>query len=205
MHLRRVPISNDSGLFGHSLHCADHSPVFIAKQHRQQILFIDWLWVMSMKKHAWKSYVFWIILAELVGGLSGWLTRESTEIYRAAITKPPLSPPGVVFPIVWVILFALMGVGGARICLAPASAVRSRSLLIFLAQLAVNFFWSIIFFNLQAFGFAFLWLLLLWVLILRMILSFRMVDKTAARLQIPYLLWVTFAAYLNFGVWLLNR
>lgn len=99
----------------------------------------------------------------------------------------------------------MMGIGAARIYLAPASGDRSRSLLLFLVQLAVNFFWSIIFFNLQAFGFAFVWLILLWVLILLMILSFRKVDKLAAWLQIPYLLWVTFAAYLNLGVWLLNR
>lgn len=158
-----------------------------------------------MKKHNWKTYAFWILFTEAVGGLSGWLTRDSTELYRMTIAKPPLSPPGIVFPIVWGILFALMGVGAARIYLSPASAARSRGLLLFLVQLAVNFFWSIIFFNLQAFGFAFLWLLLLWVLILWMILSFRKVDKAAAWLQIPYLLWVTFAAYLNLGVWLLNR
>ena len=97
-----------------------------------------------------------------------------------------------------------MGIGAARIYLAPASNARSRSLLLFFVQLAFNFFWSIIFFNLQAFGFAFLWLIALWVLILLMILSFRKVDKPAAWLQMPYLLWVTFAAYLNWGVWLLN-
>lgn len=72
-------------------------------------------------------------------------------------------------------------------------------------QLVFNFFWSIIFFNFQAFGFVFIWLIILWGLILWMILSFRKVDKLAAWLQIPYLLWVTFAAYLNFGVWLLNK
>ena len=116
-----------------------------------------------------------------------------------------MSPPSIVFPIVWGILFALMGIGAARIYLAPASNARSRSLLLFLIQLAFNFFWSIIFFNLQNFGFAFIWLIALWILILFMILFFRKVDKLAAWLQIPYLLWVTFAAYLNFGVWLLNR
>lgn len=98
-----------------------------------------------------------------------------------------------------------MGIGAARIYLAPASGNRSRSLLLFLVQLAVNFFWSIIFFNRQAFGFALMWLILLWVLILWMICSFHKVDKIAAWLQMPYLLWVTFATYLNFGVWQLNR
>lgn len=158
-----------------------------------------------MKKRSWKPYIFWILFTETIGFLSGWLTREGTKIYNTTIEQPPLSPPSIVFPIVWGILFALMGIGAARIYLAPASGDRSRSLLLFLVQLAVNFFWSIIFFNLQAFGFAFVWLILLWVLILLMILSFRKVDKLAAWLQIPYLLWVTFAAYLNLGVWLLNR
>ena len=158
-----------------------------------------------MKKSTWKTYAFWIVLAEAVGALSGWLTRKGLKVYNATVQQPLLSPPSMVFPIIWGILFALMGIGAARIYLAPASNARSRSLLLFLVQLAFNFFWSIIFFNLQTFGFAFLWLIVLWVLILLMILSFRKVDKPAAWLQIPYLLWVTFAAYLNFGVWLLNR
>ena len=158
-----------------------------------------------MKKPTWKTYAFWIVLAEAVGALSGWLTRKGVKIYNATVEQPPLSPPSIVFPIVWGILFALMGIGAARIYLSPASKARSRSLLLFLVQLAFNFFWSIIFFNLQAFGFAFLWLIALWILILLMIMSFRKVDQPAAWLQIPYLLWVTFAAYLNFGVWRLNR
>ena len=109
------------------------------------------------------------------------------------------------FPIVWGILFALMGISAARVYLAPASNVRTRSLLLFFLQLAFNFFWSIIFFNFQAFGLAFFWLIALWLLILAMLFSFRKVDRLAAWLQIPYLLWVSFAAYLNFGVWMLNR
>ena len=157
-----------------------------------------------MKKLNWKLYAFWIIFTEAVGGLSGWLTREGTELYRTTIIKPPLSPPGIVFPIVWSILFALMGVGVTRIYLSPASNARSRALGIFLVQLAFNFFWSIIFFNLQIFGLALLWLVALWVLILWMIRSFHIIDPLSAWLQIPYLLWVTFAAYLNFGVWRLN-
>ena len=152
----------------------------------------------------WKVYVFWILLSEAVGAFSGWITREGIARYNAEVLKPALTPPAIVFPIVWSILFALMGIGAARIYLAPASNARSCSLLLFLIQLAFNFFWSIIFFNLQNFGFAFIWLIALWVLILLMILSFRKVDKLAAWLQIPYLLWVTFAAYLNLGVWLLN-
>lgn len=158
-----------------------------------------------MTKQKWKTYGFWILLSELVGLAAGLLTRKGIEIYSATIVKPPLSPPAPVFPIVWTILYALMGIGAARICLLPASWERTLGLRLFLIQLAVNFFWSILFFNLQAFGFSFLWLVLLWVLIVRMALSFYELDRPAAWLQVPYLIWVFFAGYLNFGVWLLNR
>ena len=156
-------------------------------------------------KASWKPYVFWILLAEAAGALSGWLSREGSEVFSQTVTQPPLSPPAILFPIVWTILYALMGIGAARVSLAPPSPQRSRGLNLFVIQLVVNFFWSLIFFNAQAYGFAFLWLLLLWVLVLRMILAFRQVDPLAAWLQIPYLLWLTFAAYLSFGVWYLNR
>lgn len=157
-----------------------------------------------MKHHTWKIYAAWILLAEAVGGLSGWLTRDGAKAYSESIIQPTLSPPALVFPIVWGILFALMGIGAARIYLAPPSRERTNSLRIFLLQLAFNFFWSILFFNLQAFGAALVWLLILWGLIVWMIVAFRKVDPLAAWMQIPYLLWVTFAAYLNYGVWMLN-
>lgn len=156
-------------------------------------------------KRNWKTYLFWILLAEAVGALSGWLTRAAAENYQATILKPPLSPPGWVFPVVWTILFALMGIGAARVSLSGPSPKRSLGLNLFIVQLVVNFFWSPIFFNLQAFGFAFFWLLLLWILVLSMTLTFRETDLLAAKLQIPYILWLTFAAYLNLGVWYLNR
>lgn len=151
-----------------------------------------------------KPYLFWILLAEAVGALSGWLTRAATAAYSTSVLKPPLSPPGWVFPVVWTILFALMGIGAARIYLSAPSADRSLGLNLFIAQLAVNFFWSPIFFNRQTYGLAFFWLLLLLGLVLAMTLIFRKTDSVAAKLQIPYLMWLTFAAYLNLGVWFLN-
>lgn len=146
----------------------------------------------------------WISLSEAVGALSGWLTREGTKIFNETVTQPPLSPPAVVFPIVWAILYALMGIGAARIWLSGESPERSRGLNLFITQLVVNFFWSLIFFDLQAFGFALVWLVLLWGLVFWMTLTFSKTDKLAAWLQLPYLLWLTFAAYLNAGVWALN-
>ena len=158
-----------------------------------------------MKKENWKVYAFWIGLSELVGILAGLLTRGGMQIYTEMVNKPPLTPPAIVFPIVWTILYALMGISAARIWLAPESAERNRGLTVFVAQLIVNFFWPLFFFNLQAYGFAVLWLILLWVLVLYMILTFYKTDRLAAWLQVPYLLWLTFAAYLNLGVWLMNR
>ena len=158
-----------------------------------------------MLKRNWKTFAFWILLADAAGGLSGWLSREGMKLYGETIVQPPLSPPMWVFPVVWGILFALMGIGAARVSLQEKTVWRSRGLNLFIAQLAVNFFWSLIFFNAQAFGFAFLWLLLLIVLVALMIYAFYKVDSLAAKLQIPYLLWLMFAAYLNFGVWYLNR
>ena len=158
-----------------------------------------------MNRGTWKVYAFWILLSEAVGTLSGWISRNAIPLYTEVIQKPAASPPAMLFPIVWSILYALMGIGAARVSLASPSRVQTRALRIFLIQLTVNFFWSIFFFNLQWFGFAFFWLVLLWILILLMILAFRRVDPIAALLQIPYLLWVSFAGYLNFAVWMLNR
>ena len=157
-----------------------------------------------MKRHTWKPYAAWIAGTEAVGALSGWLTRDGTKLYTQTIVQPPLSPPSIVFPIVWMILFALMGVGAARIYLSRSSKERSTGLLLYGIQLAFNFVWSFLFFQFRLFGFALLWLAILWLLILGMALTFRKVDSLAAGLQIPYLLWVAFAGYLNFGVWMLN-
>lgn len=156
------------------------------------------------KKAKWKPYVFWIALAVATGILSGLLSRDGSAAFGETVLQPPLSPPAIVFPIVWSILYALMGISAARISLAPESIDRSRGLNLFVIQLIVNFFWSLVFFNAQAYGFAFLWLLLLWALVLWMIAVFRRVDPLAAILQIPYLAWLTFAAYLSYGVWQLN-
>lgn len=157
-----------------------------------------------MNKQKLKTYAIWILITLAVGGLSGFLSRSGMELYNETVNQPPLSPPGFLFPIVWTILYALMGFGAARVYMSKPSANQSKGINLYIAQLIVNFFWSLIFFNVQAFGFAFIWLLLLWVLVFWMILTFRKVDPLAAYLQIPYLIWLTFAAYLNAGVWYLN-
>lgn len=155
-------------------------------------------------KNKWTNIAIWVAISEATGALAGWLSRDSTEIYNLTMQKPPLSPPEWVFPVVWPILYALMGIGAGLVAAQPPSKARSRGLNLMVAQLILNFFWSLLFFNLQAFGFSLLWLILLWGLVLLMILEFRKTVPLAAWLQIPYLLWLTFAFYLNAGVWLLN-
>ena len=158
-----------------------------------------------MNKHNWKTYLFWIAVSEAAGALSGWLSREGTAQYSQSMVKPPLSPPGWVFPVVWTVLFVLMGIGAARVYNTPQSSQRSKGLNLFVVQLLVNFFWSLIFFNAGRYGLAYFWLLLLLVLVGAMTVRFYRVDPAAGLAQIPYLLWLVFASYLNFGVWYLNR
>ena len=148
-----------------------------------------------------KPYLFFIIFTELVGILSSLLT--DMQGYNQ-INTSSLTPPAIVFPIVWSILFAFMGIGIARIRLASPSTERTTASIISIVQLAVNFFWSLIFFNIQAYGLALIWIIILWLLIATMIIYYKKVDKSAAFLQIPYLLWVSFATYLTYIVWLLN-
>jgi tryptophan-rich sensory protein len=157
---------------------------------------------MNMKKRL--PYIICAVIALAVGGLSALLSMNGMEMYTDNLLKPPLSPPAWIFPVVWTILYVLMGIGAARIWMLPESETRSRGLNLYVTQLIVNFFWSLIFFNAQAYGFAVIWLLLLWGLVLWMILQWRKIDPIAALLQIPYLIWLTFAAYLNIGVWILN-
>lgn len=157
-----------------------------------------------MNRNRWKVFAVSVVLAEAVGALSGWLTRGGAQQYAQSIVLPPLSPPGIVFPIVWTVLFALMGIGSALVWLAPDSQARSGALRLYAVQLAFNFVWSLIFFNWKNYGFAFVWLAALWVLIGWMILRFRALVPAAGWTQVPYFLWVAFAGYLNLGVWLLN-
>ena len=152
-----------------------------------------------------KSYAFFILSALAVGGLSAFFTRNNMDINNDLL-MPPLSPPPILFPIVWSILFILMGISAAMIYNSDApKSQKNTALNIYALSLAVNFSWNIIFFNLRAFGFAFFWLLLLLFLIILTIIKYFKIQKIAAYLLIPYALWVTFAGYLTAGIWWLNR
>lgn len=158
-----------------------------------------------MKKDTWKQYALWIAVSEAAGILSGLLSMEGMKTYSQTTVQPGFAPPDILFPIVWTILYALMGIGMARVQLYGSLPWRVKAGNLFLFQLIVNFFWPLIFFNSRAYGLALAFLALLWVLVAQMIGAFAKEDRLAGILQIPYLLWLSFAALLNEQVWQLNR
>ena len=159
---------------------------------------------MSTGKIRWKTLLLCLAIPPAVGALSALLSLRGMKAY-AALHHPPLSPPGWVFPVVWAVLYLLMGVACCLVVTAQtAPRYRQGALYIYALQLAVKFFWSPIFFGTGAYRFALLWLLLLWGLAALTLRRFARVRPAAGWLLLPYLVWLTFAAYLNFGIALLN-
>lgn len=155
-------------------------------------------------KIKWKTLIVSIAIPLLVGGLSALLTRNSMANFES-LEKPPLSPPGWLFPIVWTILFVLMGIASYLVYTSNApKEEKKQALQIYAIQLFFNFFWSILFFNLSAYSFAFVWLVALLILILSTALAFWRISKPAGYLLIPYIIWVIFAGYLNLSIAFLN-
>lgn len=150
-----------------------------------------------------KNLLLSISVPLIVGGLSALLTKDSMNIYEN-LNTPPLSPPGFVFPIVWTILFILMGISFYLTTLFNDGEEKENAQKIYIIQLILNFIWSIVFFNYNNFILSFIILIVLWLFILKMIISFYKINPIAGYLQIPYLLWVTFAGYLNLMIILLN-
>lgn len=151
-----------------------------------------------------KVYGIGIIIPLAIGGLSALITRDSMDIYDK-INQPFLAPPSWVFPVAWTILFILMGVSSAMIYQADAPVEdKKKAFRLYGINLVVNFFWSIIFFNLGAFLGAFLWLMLLIFIIVKMMSAFYKIKPAAAYLQIPYVVWCCFASYLTASIWLMN-
>lgn len=156
-----------------------------------------------MKKN-YKLLTLCIVIPLAVGSLAGFLTKNSMDSF-SMLNKPALAPPGWLFPLVWTILYVLMGIASYLVITAGAGPNKIRNALVtYGLQLLFNFFWSIWFFSFGWYLFSFVWLLILWVLIFNTIASFYEISKTSAYLLIPYLLWVTFAGYLNFSIYLLN-
>lgn len=150
-----------------------------------------------------KKLLICLAIPLAVGGLASLLSG-GMDSYKV-MNQPPLSPPGWLFPIVWTILYLLMGYASYRVATADTPRQEIKKALTFYAiQLALNFLWPIVFFRFEAYWLAFFVLLALWVFIYLTMHLFSEIDETAENLLIPYLLWVTFAGYLNLGVALLN-
>lgn len=149
-----------------------------------------------------EALILSILIPLAVGSFSSLITRNTIDIYNT-INKASISPPSYVFPIVWTILYILMGLSSYIIYVSD-SEKKESALKIYALQLFFNFFWSILFFTFSQYLFAFIWLIVLIVLIIIMIYAFYQINPVAAFLQIPYLLWCLLAAYLNYTIILLN-
>lgn len=150
-----------------------------------------------------KSLILSLLISLGVGGLSALITMGSMDIYKY-LDKPFLAPPSIVFPIVWTILYIFMGISSYLIY-ESKDVNKQSALLIYGLQLFVNFIWPIFFFVLSNRLFALFIIIILLVLIVVMMVKFYKINKLAAYLQIPYLIWVIFATYLNYGFYILNR
>lgn len=154
-----------------------------------------------MKNIDLKKLIFYIGITLLIGSLPSFFIKIS-DTYKS-LNRPPLSPPGIVFPIVWTILYILSGISIYRIMMSK-NENKKEARLIYFIQLIINACWTPIFFGFQEYFLAFLWILMLILLVVTMILIFFKIDKISAYLNIPYLAWLLFACYLNFGVYVLN-
>ena len=151
-----------------------------------------------------KLLITCIAIPVFVGVLASVISGGGMRTF-AEIDKPPLSPPAWLFPVVWTILYILMGISSYLIIESSANQNKiEEAIRVYVYQLIVNFLWPTFFFNLEWYFFSLLWLILLWVLVLCMIVKFAGISKIAALINIPYLIWLIFAAYLNFGIWMMN-
>ena len=156
-----------------------------------------------MKDKKWLLFIC-IAIPLAIGGISAILTSGSMNIF-GELNKPPLAPPGWLFPIVWTVLYTLMGISSYLVLISMASKEdKENAIKIYAYQLMVNFLWPTFFFNLEIYLFSFFWLLFLIVLVVIMIIKFKDINMKAAYINIPYLIWLCFAAYLNLAIWIIN-
>ena len=154
-------------------------------------------------KKTWKLLLGFLAIPLAVGALSALLSGGMQSF--SSMNQPPLSPPAWLFPVVWAILYALMGTSAYMIWNNRKNELRRLSALrLYYIQLAVNFSWSIIFFRFRAFTLAAAVAVILFLLVGAMILSFRRISPLAAKLNLPYLVWLGFASYLAIAIYFLN-
>ena len=157
-----------------------------------------------MKKGRIKTLIICLALPLLLGGIAGILNMESMKDF-GMLDQPPLSPPAWLFPISWTVLYLLMGYSSFLVIKSSQNTEDlTLALKIYGIGLVFNFAWSFIFFGLDAYGFALVWIVALVLITLYNIFAFARISKTAAWLLVPYILWLAFATYLNLGIYLLN-
>lgn len=154
----------------------------------------------------WLKILICILVVNILGGAGAFFTMGSLREWYDSLAKPPGVPPNSVFGPVWTVLYAMMGTAFALVWhRAPSGPAKRAALWTFLAQFLLNLAWTPLFFGAHLLGVALVVIVALWILILLTILKFRPLDRFAAGLLIPYLIWVSYATYLNAGIFLLNR
>lgn len=164
---------------------------------------------MDKRVNIFKMFVA-IVIPLAVGFISSFITKDAMMSFNT-MKKPPLAPPGVLFPTAWTILYILMGISSYIIYVNDAKndltslSIKNKCLSLYAIQLVFNFFWSVIFFKFKLYVFAFAWLAILWILVFKLIIDSKKISKVASYLLIPYLVWMTFVGYLNIGIAVLNK
>ena len=149
----------------------------------------------------WKTLTICLLIPLSAGGLSALLTNNSMKVFES-IEKPVFAPPGWLFPVVWSVLYLLMGIASYMVI--TSGRPYRRAMTAYFAQLICNFVWLLIFFNMGAYLLAFIWLIALIILVTATIILFYKISKTSALLFAPYMVWLLFAGYLNWGIYMLN-
>lgn len=155
-----------------------------------------------MKKINWKKLIIITIITFVVGSFFSWFLMNNMETFNEL--EKPIKVPGILFPIVWSILYLLMSIS-CYIITESNNSKRKNAIIWYAIQLIINSLWSLIFFGFNLYLFSFIWIVLLGITVVIMIIKFYKIDKRAAYLNIPYILWILFAGYLNLGIYLLNR
>lgn len=157
---------------------------------------------MRILKIKWKKFIIVTLVTFLVGSFFSLFTMNNMDTFKEL--SKPINVPGIVFPIVWSILYLLMSIS-YYIVSESNDKNKDEAKLFYIVQLIINSLWSLIFFGFEAYLLSFIWIIILLIAVIVMIINFYKVNKTAAYLQIPYVLWILFAGYLNLGIYLLNR
>ncbi len=150
------------------------------------------------------SFIICLLIPLIIGGVSGYITSSEITDWFSTLRKPSFNPPNYVFGPVWTILYILMGISSFMIWKSPHTELRKKAILIYGIQLFLNFWWSIIFFSFHLLFFSIIEIVMMWSMIIYMIIVFRKINKSAAYINIPYILWVSFATALTISIWILN-